>query len=208
MNKASIFWNKLSSHYDKQVNCKYSQAYNLTIEKTKKYLKNTDSVLDYACGTGITIVKLANNVKEIKAIDISIDMINIAKKKIKAQNINNVSFQTCDIMNGTIKDNSFDAVLAFNILYFVENIDEVLEKVWQTLKDGGLFISVTDCLGEKKSIVNLLQSFFSKLGIIPYIRRYTIKELEDVIKKADFSIIETDNLYTNPPNYFIVGKKN
>ena len=207
MDKTAIFWNKLSSRYDKQVNSKYSQAYNLTVEKTKKYLKNTDSVLDLACGTGITTVKLANNVKEISAIDISSDMIDIAKKKIETHNIKNVRFKTCDIINDTIKDNSFDVVLAFNILYFVENIDEVLEKVGQALKGGGLFISVTDCLGEKKSIINLFQSFLSKIGIIPYIRKYKIKELEDVIKKAGFSIIETDNLYTNPPNYFVVGKK-
>jgi len=163
--------------------------------------------LDFACGTGITTVKLANNVKEITAIDISSDMIDIAKRKIETHNINNVSFKTCDIMNDTIKDNSFDAVLAFNVLYFVENIDEVLEKVGQSLEGGGLFISVTDCLGEKTSIINLLQSFLSKIGIIPYIRKYKIKELEDVIKKAGFSIIETDNLYSNPPNYFVVGKK-
>jgi len=207
MDKTAIFWNKLSSRYDKQVNSKYSQAYNLTVEKTKKYLKNTDSVLDLACGTGITTVKLANNVKEISAIDISSDMIDIARKKIETHNIKNVSFKTCDIINDTIKDNLFDVVLAFNILYFVENIDEVLDKVGQALKDGGLFISVTDCLGEKKSIINLFQSFLSKIGIIPYIRKYKIKELEDVIKKAGFSIIETDNLYTNPPNYFVVGKK-
>jgi ubiquinone/menaquinone biosynthesis C-methylase UbiE len=105
--------------------------------------------LDFACGTGITTVKLANNVKQISAIDISSDMIDIAKKKTETHNISNISFTICNIMNDSIKDNSFDVVLAFNILYFLENIDEVLERIGQTLKCGGLFISVTDCLGEK-----------------------------------------------------------
>lgn len=207
MDNTADFWNKISNRYDKQVNSKYSQAYNLTVEKTKIFLKDTDSVLDFACGTGITTVKLADNVKEISAIDISSDMIDIAKKKIEAHNIINVSFTTCDFINDTFKDNSFDVVLAFNILYFLENVDEVLERISQTLKSGGLFISVTDCLGERKSILNLFQSFLSKIGIIPYIRNYKMKELVDVIKKAGFSIIETDNLHINPPNYFVVGKK-
>ena len=207
MDKTAIFWNKISNKYDNQVNGKYSQAYNLTIEKTKKYLKDTDLVLDFACGTGITTVKLANNVKEIYAIDISNNMINIAKEKMESHNINNVLFATCDLMNDTIKENTYDVVLAFNLLYFLKNIDEVLERINQILKSGGLFISVTDCLGEKRSILNLFQSFLSKIGIIPYLRNYKMKELDDIIINAGFSIIETDNFYNNPPNYFVVGKK-
>ncbi|MBN2442726.1 MAG: class I SAM-dependent methyltransferase [Spirochaetales bacterium] len=207
MNKTANFWNKLSSRYDRQVINKYSEAYKMTIEKTRSYLKNTDSVLDYACGTGITTIELARIVKEIYAIDISQDMINIANNKVELNNISNVRFKVCDIMDDTINENSFDVVLAFNILYFLNNIDEVLERIFHIVKNGGLFISVTDCLGEKKSFLYSLQSLLGKIGIVPYIKKYKMKEIETVIKEAGFSIIETDNLYSNPPNYFVVGQK-
>jgi ubiquinone/menaquinone biosynthesis C-methylase UbiE len=164
--------------------------------------------LDFACGTGITTVELAKNVKEIRAIDISDNMIDLAKKKMEKHDIKNVNFTTCDIMSDTIKDQSFDVVLAFNILYFLEDIDEILIRIRHILKSGGLFISVTDCLGEKKSILNVFQSFLSTIGIIPYTRKYKMRELECLIEKAGFSIIETDNFYTNPPNYFVVAQVN
>ena len=207
MDKTVKFWNALSSRYDKQVITKYSKAYRKTIDKTDSYLNNTDSVLDFACGTGITTVELATKVKEVYAIDIAQDMIDIARNKVETNNIPNVSFGVCGIMDDTIKDDSFDVVLAFNILYFLDNIDEVLKRISSLLKNKGLFISVTDCLGEDKTAFNLLQSLLSKLGIVPNIKRYKMKELEYVIKQAGFSIVETDNLYTNPPNYFVVAQK-
>ncbi|NLO63461.1 MAG: class I SAM-dependent methyltransferase [Clostridiaceae bacterium] len=208
MDRTEKFWNKISGRYDKQVTGKYSKAYTRTIEKTRCYLKDTYSVLDFACGTGITTVELAKNVKEIRAIDISDNMIDLAKKKMEKHDIKNVNFTTCDIMSDTIKDQSFDVVLAFNILYFLEDIDEILIRIRHILKSGGLFISVTDCLGEKKSILNVFQSFLSTIGIIPYTRKYKMRELECLIEKAGFSIIETDNFYTNPPNYFVVAQVN
>jgi len=39
-------------------------------------------------------------------------------------------------------------------------------------------------------------------------KMYSISELEDLVTDVDFKIIETANLYDNPPNYFIVAKEN
>ena len=207
MDKTANFWNKISGRYDQQANSKYSEAYRLTIEKSRGYLKATDSILDFACGTGITTVEMAKDVKDVYAIDFSKDMVAIAKRKVEKENLNNVSFKVCSIQDETIKDNSFDAVLAFNILYFLDDIDEVLRKIYKILKAGGLFISATDCIVNEKSVLNLSQSLLGKMGIIPKIKKYTTDELESIIKKAGFSIIETENLYSNPPNYFIAAGK-
>ena len=207
MNKTAQFWNTLSSRYDEQVIKKYSEAYRKTIEKTKTHLRNSDTVLDFACGTGITTVELAKDVKEICAIDISKDMIEIAVEKIQTENIQNVNFEVCDIMDDRIKENSFDVVLAFNVLYFIKDIDTTLNRVSRLLKPGGLFLSVTDCLGVKKSISSIFQSILGRIGIIPYMRKYGMNELENVIKKAGFTIIDSENLYTDPPNYYLAAKK-
>ena len=197
----------IAHRYDTQVDKNYRDTYKLTIEKTTPYLKNTDTVLDFACGTGITTIELAKQVQEIHAIDISRDMISFATNKTRKHSINNVRYSVCDIMSNEIKENSFDVVLAFNVLHFLTNTDEVLERIRQLVKDDGLFISVTDCSGEKKTIISTIQSFLSRSGVIPYMKEYTINELESVITKAGFSILETDNLYDIPPNYFITARK-
>jgi ubiquinone/menaquinone biosynthesis C-methylase UbiE len=80
MNKSEKFWDKRSKEYDKQEE-KYEQNYNKIIENTKKYLNINDIALDYGCGTGIITNKIAESVKEIHAIDISSQMIAVAKRK-------------------------------------------------------------------------------------------------------------------------------
>jgi len=80
MNKSEKFWDRTSKNYDKRAKDK---AYEKTLEITKKHLKSSDIVLDYACATGLYSNELAGNVKEIHGIDISSKMIETAKKKQK-----------------------------------------------------------------------------------------------------------------------------
>lgn len=201
------FWNKTSKNYDSMVNSKYAEAYNKTIKITKNYLKNTDIVLDYACGTGITTIELSRNVKKISAIDISENMISVARNKCKKEGITNVEFNIGDIYNEKLKKSSFDVIMAFNILYFIKDVDNVLSRINELLKPGGTFISVTDCLGEKKTFSIGAQYLLSKLGVIPYIRRFKVSELRESVEAGGFSIIQDISLYDCPPNYYIAARK-
>ncbi len=89
MNKSEKFWDRISKYYDKGAKDK---AYKKTLEITKKHLKSSDIVLDYACATGLFSIELAGNVKEIHGIDISSKMIDIAKEETCRENINNLAF--------------------------------------------------------------------------------------------------------------------
>ena len=66
MNKVEIFWDKRACNFAKNP-IKDEQAFQNTIEKVKKYLSRTDTVLDYRCGTGTVSNLIAENVKEIHA---------------------------------------------------------------------------------------------------------------------------------------------
>lgn len=48
------FWNKISDRYNAREMEKYNDACKQTIELSKKYLKGSDYVFDFACGSGIT----------------------------------------------------------------------------------------------------------------------------------------------------------
>jgi 2-polyprenyl-3-methyl-5-hydroxy-6-metoxy-1,4-benzoquinol methylase len=201
--KSEVFWDKMSSNYESQVK-KYQQTYTDTIERTKKYLKNEDIVLDFACGTGIETLHISGFVRAVHPIDISEKMIDIAEEKVKQNEICNIKFYKTDLLNEDLKK-LFDIVLAFNILYFLKNVPENLSKIYELLKPGDLFISTTDCIGEKISILNRIKYCLSRIGILPFMKMYSIFELEDLVTDVDFKIIETANLYDNPPNYFIAA---
>ncbi len=192
-NQAEKFWDRIANNYDKEEK-KDTQTYSHIFEKTRKYLKGSDVVLDYGCGTGLVSNEIAGNVKMVYAIDISSKMIEIAKNKATGREIENIDYAYSTIFNDRYKNGSFDVILAFYILHLSDDSQRVIQRVNELLKPGGLFISATPCMGDKL-ILNKLLSIASKIGIVPKIKSFKFPDLEGLIKKENFEIIETECLH-------------
>ena len=82
---AKEFWDHRAAVYDADAGVFYREAYEKTTACMRKYLKPTDTVLDFACGTGIVTLSLSPDVKELRGIDISNEMIRRAQGKAAAQ---------------------------------------------------------------------------------------------------------------------------
>jgi ubiquinone biosynthesis O-methyltransferase len=211
MNKSKEFWDRASKNYDKTEE-RFEYIHSKSRENTKKYLNGSNIVLDYGCGTGTTSCEIANLVKEIHAIDISSKMIEIAKRKAVASKVENINFSQTDIFDKRYKKESFDVILAFNMLHTVADPQVVLQKIYELLKPEGLFISVTPCLRDKMAfLVNIqiqLVRILCKIGVIPIpIRRLKSSELDDLLVNGDFQTIDTEKLYKGASSYFVVAKK-
>ena len=211
MNKSKEFWDRASKNYDKTEE-RFEYIHSKSRENTKKYLNGSNIVLDYGCGTGTTSCEIANRVKEIHAIDISSKMIEIAKRKAVASKVENINFSQTDIFDKRYKKESFDVILAFNMLHTVIDPQVVMRRIYELLKPEGLFISVTPCLREKMAfLVNIqiqLVRILCKIGVIPIpIRRLKSSELDDLLVNGDFQTIDTEKLYKGASSYFVVAKK-
>ncbi|MEQ9302262.1 MAG: class I SAM-dependent methyltransferase [Cyclobacteriaceae bacterium] len=211
MNRSEAFWDKASKNYDKTEE-QFEYIHSKSRANTKKYLKGSDIVLDYGCGTGTTSCEIANQVKEIHAIDISSKMIEIAKEKAAINKIENVKFVHTDIFDKHYKKESFDSILAFNMLHTVSNPEDVIQRIYELLKPEGLFISVTPCLRDKMSFLFSIQiqlvRVLCKIGIIPIsIRRLKSSELDDLMANGNFQSSETEKIYKGTSSYFVVVKK-
>ena len=211
MNKSKEFWDKASKNYDKTEE-RFEYIHTKSREYTKKHLKESNVVLDYGCGTGTTSCEFANLVKEIHAIDISPKMIEIAKEKAIISNIENVNFVQTDIFDNLYEKESFDVILAFNMLHTVSNPEKIIKRIHELLKPEGLLISVTPCLRDKMSFLVSIQiqlvQILCKIGIIPIpIRRLKSSELDDLIANGDFQAIDSKKIYKGASSYFMVAKK-
>lgn len=209
MNKSEKFWDRLSRNYDKRAKDK---AYKLIIDKSKKYLKTNDIILDFGCATGLYSVEFANNVKEILAFDVSSKMIDIARKKAINNQIDNITFSQTTLFDKKYRETSFDSILALNILLYFEDVEKVLNRMSELLKSDGLIITSTACLKEKRTFIGILSSsiifILKKLKILPYLKYYTILELEEKIQNCGFKMIETGVLIDKPATeYYIVAQK-
>ena len=199
MSKPEQFWDGASKNYDKTEE-RFEYIHSRSRENTEKFLKGSDIVLDYGCGTGTAACQFSSKVNEIRAIDISSKMIEIARAKAAAANIDNVIFEQSDIFDSKYSNESYDAILAFNMLHTVPSPQDVMQRVNELLKPEGLFISVTPCLRQKMSfLVNLqiqLVRVLCKIGLIPIpIRRVTSSEVESLLEAGGFQAIEAEEIY-------------
>ena len=211
MKKAEDFWDGASKNYDKTEE-RFEYIHSRSRENTKRFLKDSDTVLDYGCGTGTAACQFSSQVKEVHAIDISSKMIEIAREKAEATKVENVRFEQSDIFDSKYSNESYDVILAFNMLHTVPSPQDVMLRINELLKPDGLFISVTPCLRQRMSfLVNLqiqLVRVLCKLGLIPIpIRRITSSEVEDLLETGGFQSIESEEIYKDASSYFVVAKK-
>lgn len=106
-------------------------------------LKDTDQVLDICCGTGSTTAIIAEEVNQGKIIgvDLSPDMLAVARNKVPAQW---VGFERASVDALPFGDNSFDAVFCSYGLHEIprEIRAGALKEVFRVLKPGGKFLTV------------------------------------------------------------------
>lgn len=207
MDKGRNFWDRQSAHYDQQSLSRFGQTYADTIAHTRKYLQPTHVALDYACGTGITTVELATAVQQMHAIDYSSQMIIAARQKAAEHAIINIEFAVATLEDPMLQPAFYDAITAFNVLGYLPDCEGALQRIHTLLKLGGLFVSATDCWGERRAPVGALMALGRKCGLLPFMRPFSIRALSETISSAGFRIVEARNLHAGVPNYFIAAVK-
>ena len=204
---AKEFWDRRAAVYDADAGVFYREAYEKTTACMRKYLKPTDTVLDFACGTGIVTLSLSPDVKELRGIDISDEMIRRAQGKAAAQDIANVLLTQTDLFDAALAPASFDAVLACNVLLYVEQRAAVLARICALLRPGGMFLSATDCLGVGMTRERMRKWFEYRTGKRPFVAFDTRETLVQDILRAGFEIVGQEDLFPAPPNRFIAARK-
>ncbi len=202
MTKSEKFWNRIASKEIKSLGATSQK----TIEATIPYLKPTDKVLDFGCGEGTITYRIAEYVGAIHGIDFSSAMIEAAQTNAHTLNIQNVHFSNTNLFDDDLKPETFDVVVAFNVLHHIKDAKSIIQRIQKLLKPNGVFISTTACLGQKKSFQNILLQLIIGLQIIPKIQLYKTADLENMITSSGFEILKCSSL-TPLPEYFIVVQK-
>lgn len=109
------------------------------------HLKPTDHVLDLGCGPATITADIAALVPQGKVIggEPVQDILNQATELAKARGLTNLSFQIMDGNALPFEDNTFDAVLAHQVLQHVKAPIAVLREMRRVVKPGG-FVGARD----------------------------------------------------------------
>jgi len=99
------------------------------------------NILDAGCGEGKNSAFLADLGARVIAVDISPAALTNARQVWGA--VSNITLVEADITQLRFAANSFDAVVAYNILHYLSSKDQVaalIEKFWSWLKVGGYLV--------------------------------------------------------------------
>jgi 2-polyprenyl-3-methyl-5-hydroxy-6-metoxy-1,4-benzoquinol methylase len=201
-NKAEKFWDRAAASYDREEK-KDGKTHLHLIQHVKSYLKLTDRVLDFGCGTGLFSNGISDAVKTVHAIDFSAKMIELAKAKAQKEN---TDYFHAGIFDDRLTLGSYDVILSFYILHLLEDPRLVILHMHKLLKPGGLLISVTPCMGEKPLLAGLF-SILGKIALVPQIRPFTLKDLEKLLTIESFEISENKLLPGTSNQYVVISKK-
>ncbi len=191
VDKQESFWNGRARRYDRNV-MKHGASWQKTLERTRSLLTATDDVLELGCASGELSVALAPHVQRYNAIDLSAKMIELAKRKAAAEQVDNVRFDRMDASDPRLSERSVSAVIAFNVLHLVDDARDVLARIHEALQPGGLLISKTPCLAEWRWLFRSVVGLAMKVGLAPPIRSLKVAELESLVSASGFEIIQNE----------------
>jgi ubiquinone/menaquinone biosynthesis C-methylase UbiE len=120
---------------------------NYYVDKTQKRLfkevikiKRDFKVLDLGCGVGRWTLWFAPQVKRVVGVDLSPNMIKIAKKRAISSNIKNTEFFVIEDSLKIFKDNEFDMVTCVWVLKYILNendLKQMIKEICRVTKVGG-----------------------------------------------------------------------
>ena len=185
-------------------------GYEATLQRVLTLLSARQDVLEIGCGTGTTALRLAPFTHSLLATDVSQEMIAIAREKLAAQPVPQLSFAVADADAQVFGQNAWDAVLAFNLLHLVGDLDQALAQAVRALRPGGLLISKTPCIAEMNPLVPYLAlPLMRAIGKAPHVLSFDAAHLRAAIARQGLQIesVERHGTRGKDIRVFIVARK-
>ncbi|MBP5136986.1 MAG: class I SAM-dependent methyltransferase [Paludibacteraceae bacterium] len=156
-----MFWNKISGIYDFVENT-FNGKVNREITQYVASLTNEDDdILECACGTGMFTLPIARRCKSLIATDFADRMLAQAQKKCR--HLPNMTFKKADITKLSYADESFDKVVAANVIHLLDDPSKAMSELWRICRKGGVIIIPTYINKSTKS-ASLAAKAFNMLG--------------------------------------------
>ncbi|MHA7817852.1 MAG: class I SAM-dependent methyltransferase [Pseudohaliea sp.] len=182
---SSDFWDRVAPSYSRQPIAD-TETYARKLAATQAFMQPSMAVLEFGCGTGSTALEHARHVARIDATDVSAAMIAIGQQKARDAGIENVSFRQAGVEDFEAPDDSYDMVLALNLLHLLPDRRAALARVHRILKPGGLLVSSTVCLADRLWFLRPVIPVMQWLGKAPYVSFLRAGNMRREVASAGF----------------------
>ena len=176
--QASSVYDKIAEPYAKEFS-KPSEY----IEEFLALLPKNAKILDVGCGVGVDAGFMASKGFEIIGVDLSKEMLNIARQKFPQ-----IDFKQQDIRELDFPPNSFDGILASCSLIHIpkKDVPSLIKKFKKILKkDGAIYIALQ---GGKSEEIFVDEPFKPDEKL--FLNIISFDEIKNLLVKNGFSIVK------------------
>jgi guanosine-3',5'-bis(diphosphate) 3'-pyrophosphohydrolase len=175
----------------------YKEMYNVpALKRFLKHLPANSSILDFGCGGGQDSLFMAQKGNFVTGIDITAEMIRLAKKKAKHSN---TAFKKSSIESFFSKQ-KFDGIWSSKVFKFIplKKQDAVIKKVFSILKPGGVLYITAKPSDKRRDYEVVERGSVRKL--------ITRKTFESLLRENGFRIVHFQ-YWKNKVGMEIIAKK-
>lgn len=158
-----MFWDKIACVYDVFANIINRETNIKLCNVVDGEISSTDDVLECACGTGLLTKAIGEKCNSLIATDYSIKMLKIAERKLKKYQ--NIKFECVDIMKLPYPNNSFDKVIAGNVIHLLNDPIKAIQELDRVCKLNGKIIIPTYMNKNNAGNVDNVSNSIDKLGV-------------------------------------------
>ena len=179
-----MFWDSVAGVYDIFVNVINRKTHRALRAIVADHIQPGDRVLECACGTGLLTEVIAQRCARLTATDFAPRMLERAKKNCAA--FDNVAFEPADITALKYADDSFDAVVAGNVIHLLDAPLQALHELDRVCKPDGRLIIPTYMNRDKAGKTSGFASAVGKAGA-DFKRQFTVESYRQFFLDAGYS---------------------
>jgi ubiquinone/menaquinone biosynthesis C-methylase UbiE len=156
------------------------------VKMLTSHISSSDNVLEIGCGTGYFTKEIAKTRARVTAIDISPELLQIAKEEIPDTNVSFVIENAYDL---SFEANSFDSIVGSSVLHHLE-IEKAISEMFRVLKPGGsLFFTEPNMMNPQIALQKNIPALKRKLGDSPDETAFFRWSLLTLMRKTGFTNI-------------------
>lgn len=182
-----MFWDNVAGVYDLFVNIVNEKTHRKLKRIVADLIETGDEVLECACGTGMLSAVIAEKCSRLTATDFSKKMLKKARKN--CADYHNIIFRFADITALDFPDESFDKVVAGNVIHLLDEPSKALHELNRVCKPSGMLIIPTYMNKKEKGQTGGFVAAVGKAGA-DFKRQFTVESYGQFFLEAGYTDVQ------------------
>jgi peptidoglycan/xylan/chitin deacetylase (PgdA/CDA1 family)/SAM-dependent methyltransferase len=186
---AALFYDELAADYEREQFCSpvsivRKAEYALFEARLPSLFSPSDRVLEIGAGTGIFTLAIARHCREVTAVDISVNMLEILKGNVAVEGLTNIRTITGDVET-TDLGGSYTAACAFSSLEYLSDLPAFFRRLSDHIEQGGTLYFIT----ARRSLFRLFAQIGNAMRQGLWLKAHSRSEIEAMLSASGFGEI-------------------